>query len=311
MLRNAKTKFVFLLMLCAVFSFALIFTGCGGGGGSSDGGGGSRGSTSDFPVPEAAGDEVYSGGGVTIDASNSSEGYVMIKYEGSAAKTKVQITGSDGEIYTYTLKTKSFETFPLTTGDGSYKIDVLENVSGDMYNLSLAQTINVSLENEFGPFLYPNQYVWFESGMKSMDLGIELSEKSSDDLNFVENVYNYVIENVEYDYDKAANVPLDYVPEIDETLESGKGICFDYASLMSAILRAQKVPCKLVVGYSGSAYHAWISVYTEETGWVDDIIEFDGKNWSLMDPTLASSNDESAVKEYVGNGSNYIVKYNY
>ena len=80
---------------------------------------------------------------------------------------------------------------------------------------------------------------------------------------------------------------------------------------MASILRSQKVPTKLVVGYSGSAYHAWISVYTKETGWVDNIIEFDGKNWSLIDPTLAASNDESAVGEYVGNGSNYTAKYNY
>ncbi|MDO4176120.1 MAG: transglutaminase-like domain-containing protein [Bacillota bacterium] len=309
MFRNTRTKFVFLLTLCAVFSVAMTLTGCGGGSGG--GGGGSRGSTTDFPVPEASGEVSYSSGGVTLDASHTSDGYIMVKYSGSAAKAKVQITGSDGEVYTYTLKTDNFETFPLTTGDGSYKIDVLENVSGDMYTLSLAQTISVSLDNEFSPFLCPNQYVWFESGMESMDLAVDLSEKSSDDLNFVENVYEYVIKHISYDYDKAANVPLDYVPDIDETLDTGKGICFDYASLMSAILRSQNVPCKLVVGYSGSAYHAWISVYTEETGWVDDIIEFDGKNWSLMDPTLASSNDESAVKEYVGNGSNYIVKYNY
>lgn len=304
---NAKVKLFFLLVLCAVFCVTMTLTGCGGG----SGGGGSRGSTTDYPVPEASGSNRYSSGGVTVDASNTDDGYVMIQYSGSASKAKVQITGSDNAIYTYTLKTKDFETFPLTTGNGDYRIDVLENVTGDMYNLSFSKTISVSLNDEFKPFLFPNQYVWFTKGMKSMELGVELSEDSPDDLNFVENVYNYVIKNVEYDYDKASNVPLDYIPDIDETLETGKGICFDYASLMAAIFRSQKVPCKLVVGYSGSTYHAWISVYTEETGWVDDIIEFDGKNWSLMDPTLASSNDKSAVKEYVGNGSNYTVKYNY
>ncbi len=188
---------------------------------------------------------------------------------------------------------------------------MLENVSEDMYTLSISQNIEVSLDNEFSPFLYPNQYVWFTSDMKAMDLGRELSEKSGDDLGFVENVYEYVVKNISYDYDKAKNLPLDYIPDIDETLDSGKGICFDYACLMASLLRSQNVPTKLVVGYSGSAYHAWISVYTEETGWVDNIIEFDGVNWSLMDPTIASSNDKSTVKDYVGDGSNYTVKYNY
>lgn len=310
---KAKAKQAVLFILCAVFCFtmAMGLTGCGGSGGSSSSGGGSRGSTTDFLVPEASGKTVYGGGSITVDASNTSDGYIMVKYTGSASKIKIQVTGSDGETYTYTSTNSDYQTFPLTTGSGSYKIDVLENVSGDMYTLSLSQKIDVTIEDEFKPFLMPNQYVWYASGMKAMDKGVELSEQSSDDLNFVENVYHYVIDNIEYDTAKASNVPLDYIPVIDETLDTGKGICFDYASLMASLLRSQKVPTKLVVGYSGSAYHAWISVYTEETGWVDDVIEFDGENWSLMDPTLASSNDESAVKEYVGNGSNYIVKYNY
>ena len=71
-------------------------------------------------------------------------------------------------------------------------------------------------------------------------------------------------------------------------MKTGKGICFDYASLMAALLRSQGIPTKLVVGYSGDAYHAWISVYLDEIGWVDKIIEFDGKSWSLIDPTPVS-----------------------
>ena len=94
-------------------------------------------------------------------------------------------------------------------------------------------------------------------------------------------------------------------------MESGKGICFDYASLMAGLLRSQGIPTKLVVGYSGTAYHAWISVYLDEAGWVDNIIEFDGSSWSLMDPTLAACNDSSSVKEYIGDGSNYTEKFSY
>lgn len=306
-MRYVKVKLVFILMLCVVFVFVL--TGCSDGGGSTSGG--SRGSTTDFLVPEASGEITYSFGDISIDASNTSDGYIMVNYTGSAAKIKIQITGTDGELYAYNAKNCGWQTFPLTTGNGTYKVDVLENVSEDMYTLSISQNIEVSLDNEFSPFLYPNQYVWFTSDMKAMDLGRELSEKSGDDLGFVENVYEYVVKNISYDYDKAKNLPLDYIPDIDETLDSGKGICFDYACLMASLLRSQNVPTKLVVGYSGSAYHAWISVYTEETGWVDNIIEFDGVNWSLMDPTIASSNDKSTVKDYVGDGSNYTVKYNY
>ena len=125
----------------------------------------------------------------------------------------------------------------------------------------------------------------------------------------IENIYHYVTSEITYDEKKAASVTYGYLPVIDETLKSGKGICFDYASVMSAMLRTQGIPTKLEVGYSGEAYHAWISAYVSETGWVDDIIEFDGKSWTLMDPTLAANNSASSVKQYIGDGSNYVVKY--
>ena len=235
----------------------------------------------------------------------------MVKYAGGADKAKLQLTEPDGTVYSYTLKGSNYETFPLSGGNGSYNMQVLEHAYGDMYALVFSQGIYAELDNEFGPFLYPNQYVWFTPDSDAVQYGIKISDKSSNDLDYVEQIYDYVIQNISYDEETAANITADYIPDIDKTMESGKGICFDYASLMAGLLRSQGIPTKLVVGYSGSAYHAWISVYTDETGWVDNIIEFDGKNWSLMDPTLAACNDSSSVKEYIGDGSNYTEKFSY
>jgi hypothetical protein len=44
----------------------------------------------------------------------------------------------------------------------------------------------------------------------------------------------------------------------------------------------------LVVGYADTTYHAWISVWSPETRWVDGAIFFNGVNWQHMDPTYAS-----------------------
>ena len=102
----------------------------------------------------------------------------------------------------------------------------------------------------------------------------------------------------------------DYVDE--DLLAQKKGICFDYAALMTAMLRSQDIPTKLVVGYTGNLYHAWINVYLEGQGWVDNIIYFDGNSWKLMDPTFASSSGQSQeIMQYIGNGSNYRAKYSY
>ena len=261
--------------------------------------------------PQATGLEAYGNDSVSIDASNTTEGYFMVRYQGDADKSRIQVTTPDGTLYSYCLVPGDYETFPLSGGDGSYQIDVYEHAYDNKYALSFSQTISVSLSDEFKPFLYPNQYVWFTQDSEAVTYGRELSQKSADDLDYVEQVYNYVIQNISYDTDFAEDIPTDYIPDIDVTMQTRKGICFDYASLMSALLRSQGIPTKLVVGYSGTAYHAWISVYLDEAGWVDNIIEFDGKDWSLMDPTLAANNDEDSVKKYVGDGSNYIVKYSY
>lgn len=263
-------------------------------------------------VPSADGSVTFQNDVSSIDASNSSKGYIMASYSGTNEKVKLQITGPDGDCYTYLISDRgNYNVFPLSAGDGTYSLQVLENVSGDSYIICLDASIDVALESEFDPFLYPNQYVNFDADSAIVDKSKELATDTWTDLEVVENIYNYIIKNVSYDTEKAQSVSYGYLPSVDETLASGKGICFDYAALMSAMLRVQRIPTKLQVGYSGDAYHAWISTYVDEAGWVDNIIEFDGKNWQLMDPTLAASNDADSVKEYVGDGSNYIVKYSY
>lgn len=301
--------------ICAFLIWTLsvsFLLGCSGDSGSSDNHTDERRITStEFLSPIASGTITYGNEIVSIDASNTSDGYVMVQYSGTSDKVKLQITAPDGNIFSYNLSIGAYETFPLSAGNGIYQITVLEHAYDDMYAVSFSQDIDVAVSDEFKPFLYPNQYVWFTPDSDAIAFGMELSDDSSNDLDYVEKVYRHITENITYDDDLAANVEADYLPVIDATLKSGKGICFDYASLMAAMLRSQNIPTKLVVGYSGDAYHAWISVYLTEIGWVDNVIEFDGKNWSLMDPTLAANNSDSSVKEYVGDGSNYTVKYSY
>ena len=121
-----------------------------------------------------------------------------------------------------------------------------------------------------------------------------------------------MVKNITYDHELAATVQSGYLPVLDTVLAKRSGICFDYASLMTGMLRSQGIPSKLVVGYAGTAYHAWISVWSEETGWVDGAIYFDGVSWQRMDPTFASSGRQSAaIMKYIGDGSNYTTKYLY
>ena len=140
----------------------------------------------------------------------------------------------------------------------------------------------------------------------------ELTQGMTDPLKKVEAIYNYVVTSMTYDKEKAATVQSGYLPVLDQVLAEKKGICFDYAALMTGMLRSQQVPCKMVIGYADQAYHAWISVWSEASGWVDGAVFFDGKTWQRMDPTFASSANKSAsIMQYIGDGSHYSSKYLY
>ncbi len=262
-------------------------------------------------IPEAIGQSVIGTDTVAVDISNVSDGYVMASYTGTASDCKMQLTVPDGTVYTFTVPSNDYGVFPLSGGNGKYGFELLEHVQGKSYAVIHSGDFDVSLKDEYTPFLYPNQYVWYTRDMKTVRQAEELSDQSADDLDFVGRVYDYVTHHIVYDEAFAASAPVNYIPDVDEVLESGKGICMDYAALMTAMLRSQGVPAKMDIGYSGDAYHAWLSVYIKDKGWVDDVIYFDGSNWSLMDPTIAASNSSSAVKKYVGDGTNYVVKYCY
>lgn len=261
-------------------------------------------------TPAAPGTTVLLSDNAAIDVSNASQGYICASYSGDCPKVKLQITGEDAVTYTYDMHGGQ-EYFPLSAGSGTYTVGVYENITANQYSVNLSETIDVTIADEFGAFLYPNQYCMFDSASTAVKKAADLAYFADTDLDVITNIYNYVIKTIAYDYDMAENIQSGYVCDVDEALARGRGICLDYAAVMTCMLRSQGIPTRLEVGYAGSAYHAWISTYIEEKGWINGIIEFDGTNWSLMDPTFSANTEREELKRFIGDGSNYILKYVY
>ena len=214
--------------------------------------------------------------------------------------------------YTYDLLGNGKkEVFPLSAGDGNYLFGIYENIDKNQYAMVLSGEEQVKLKDAFLPFLVPNQYVHFDQKSLCVEQAKKLARPANTDLDVVSNVYNYIIQTVSYDEKKAEEVQAGYLPDPDETLKSRTGICLDYSSLMTAMLRSQKIPTRMEVGFAGEAYHAWISSYVDNIGWVNGVIRFDGVNWELMDPTFAASSGEAELKRFIGDGDNYKLKYIY
>ena len=267
------------------------------------------------PYPSAPGTAVAKNASAVIDYSNAKDGYVMVKWTGGDVKVAVQVTGPNNpEKYTYYPRTDgNYDVLPLSDGNGTYKFVVCKNVSGTKYAQALSASITVKLDDSLAPFLRPNQYVNYSENSEAVKKGQGLVKDAKDELGKVKAVYNWVVTNLSYDYDKAKTVKSGYLPDVDKVMREKKGICFDYAALMSSMLRSQGVPVKLVVGYTSTGeYHAWINVWSEESGWMDSVIYFDGKTWKLMDPTFASSGKQSqSIMEYIGNTENYKERFAY
>lgn len=265
-------------------------------------------------VTPAEGVNIASNSKAALDYSDLSEGYILVKYTGGKdVKIKAQVIRENGTTYTYNLNNKGdSETFPLVEGDGRYTIKVFENTTGTKYAQAFSYTLDLKLRNEFLPFLYPNQYVNFTDRSAVVAKAAELTAGLTADADKLSAIYYFVINNFTYDTEKAKTVQSGYLPVVDDILAAKKGICFDYAAVMSAMLRSQDIPCKLVIGYAGTVYHAWINVYLQDKGWVEKAVYFDGEHWSLMDPTFASSAKSSPeIMKYISNSSNYTQKYAY
>ena len=298
----------------ALLALALIVGATGWVTGASSASASQKPSTLPAKAAPVTGVKVYANAKASVDASNLSEGYVMVKYTGGKnVKIKVQITKEGGTTYTYNLNnTGVTETFPLTEGDGKYTVKVFENTNGTKYAQAHSVSLDMTLRNDFLPFLYPNQYVNYTDQSQVVKKAAELTAGKTSDLEKLKAVYYFVTDTFTYDYALASSVQSGYLPVVDKVLEAKKGICFDYAAVMAAMLSSQNIPCKLVVGYAGDIYHAWINVYVEGVGWIDKAIYFDGQNWTLMDPTYVSNGKHSSsILQYVTNSANYSQKYAY
>lgn len=238
--------------------------------------------------PTQPGQLVYESNGFIIDYSNGEYGYISILSPSSDSTLKAQISLNDS-VYTYTLVSNEYVIVPLQMGNGVYSVRLLKNKEGSTYVVSASTKIDIELVDETTAFLYPNQIVNYNKETQAIMKSFELTQEADSEIERVYEIYQYIIQNIDYDYDKAELAQTKFIlPIIDETYLIEKGICFDYASLMSAMLRVQHIPTRVVTGYVEQGYHAWVEVYIQDTGWINPSVYFESELWGRVDPTFDS-----------------------
>ena len=169
-------------------------------------------------VPEATGKETLGSSPMILDVSNISQGYFIAQSDSSDLTCSLQIISPSGVLYSYFIAPGESATVTFTEGSGDYTITGYQQVQGDQYAALYSETVTVQLENDFLPFLYPNQYVNFTPDSKASQLALSLIDEDTVDVDALQQIYDYVVSNLTYDYEKADTVTTGYLPDVDETL---------------------------------------------------------------------------------------------
>lgn len=233
-----------------------------------------------------------------VDMSNVSQGYVTARLLSSASKIKLQISKDDKK-YNYDLTSSDYTAFPLQMGNGIYTIKILSQIEGTKYAVVSSTQKEVTIQDEFSVYLYPNQVVNYGPDSIVVNKSFELTKDDKDDLTRIYHLFEYTVDVLDYDYEKADYVSDTYVlPDLTQAIENGSGICFDYASLLAALCRVQGIPARVIVGWTDIEYHAWVEIYLENEGWINPKVYFAKKDWSLVDPTFSDSGNADYTGKY-------------
>lgn len=263
-------------------------------------------------TPLASGKSVAESDKAEIDFSCADEGYISAVYTGKSERAKLRVKCGNLQ-YDHDLAADGTrEFFPLMES-GTYSVKVYELVTGKSYGEAVSADFDVKIKSSTGMYLYPNKYINFNGKSECVKKAAELCAGVEDDVERIAEIFGYVAGNITYDKQLAATVKSGYIPDPDRTLEKGTGICFDYASLMGAMLRSQGIPTRLVIGWAEpEIYHAWNEIYTDETGWITPELFLKKKGFNIADATFyAGNSNKEKIADYIEDESNYSAVYRY
>jgi hypothetical protein len=239
-----------------------------------------------------------------FDTARLEYGVVIISCSVNTGKRLKVMVEKGGKKITYDLRNDGTrEIFPLQFGDGDYKVSVLENIEATRYKYLGTKNITLDLEDDNKVYLESVQNIRWNRDMNVIKKAAELTRGLKTDSEKIKSIYNFVINNISYDKDKLSKLSSTYVPDIESTVATGKGICYDYSSVLAAMLRSQGIPAKLVKGYSvfTEGYHAWNEIYDSVTGkWITVDATYDAEMKSAGRKFSMEKNpkDFTKVNEY-------------
>lgn len=239
--------------------------------------------------------------GVDLDTSTASRGTLRLRYTDTGRPNlSLKLTDPSGTSYSFMniRNDGSFDVFPLTGGSGRYRVQIGRQTADGRWAQVFNEEVNVTIADPLAPFLQSNTRVNFDAAPRTVAKARELTAGRTQVVDQVAAVFYFLVENFEYDFALAEAIMAGAIhhPVLDESLARGRGVCYDFAAIMVGMLRSQDIPSRLVFGFKGTVYHAWVDVYSEESGWINSILQLEGGEWRLLDPTIAATGGEEGMR---------------
>lgn len=209
--------------------------------------------------PEATDLVVQRDSKLTVDMSNVNDGYIMVKGDANKNGYKLRVAYNKNTL-TYDLNNLGeYEIIPLQFGNGKYTLSLYASSGGKKYSTAGTVKMTAEFTNENVFALVPNQYVDYNIETTAVAMSDEICElaNAQTDQEKFEAIRAYIMENYEYDWNKARKVKAGTMPDIEYCMENHMGICQDLSAMAACMLRVQGIETKFVIGYAGKQYHAW------------------------------------------------------
>lgn len=172
--------------------------------------------------------------------------------------------------------------------DGKYAVIKLKKPQGSLqlhiagfakvhtYTPAIAERLNKNIDGQLTKeerqhYTSPEPYI--ESNDKFIRAASsKFIPKATNDMDTVKNIYDFVVNNLTYDENETGK----HKGAI-EALRSKRGVCMEFAHLMTALCRTKGIPARVVYGFDipfidmqrlSNTGHAWVEAYIPEYGWV-------------------------------------------
>lgn len=202
---------------------------------------------------------------------------LLVRYKASnkyGFSVAISYNGGNADYYTlYAINADEY--FPLANGNGTYSVMILKRLDNSgKASVVKKMNVNVNVKDQNAAFLASNYFVNWENSDASVNRAQSLSGKKSKGSDVSNAIYNEIVKIMNYDESKLGKLPSGYVPDMDTTYNTKKGVCYDTSVLLAGMLRSTGVPTRFVKGYAAGidGYHAWNEIL------------IDGK-WVVVDAT--------------------------